>query len=31
MGSLFQFLAHDMVASHMLKADREFFHLMADS
>jgi hemerythrin-like metal-binding protein len=28
-GSLLQFLAHDVVASHMLKADREFFHLMA--
>jgi diguanylate cyclase (GGDEF)-like protein/hemerythrin-like metal-binding protein len=29
LGSLFQFLAHDVVASHMLNADREFFHLMA--
>ena len=29
-GSLFQFLAHDVVAQHMLKADREFFHLMAE-
>ena len=28
-GSLLQFLAHDVVATHMLKADREFFHLMA--
>jgi diguanylate cyclase (GGDEF)-like protein/hemerythrin-like metal-binding protein len=27
-GDLFQFLAHDVVALHMLKADREFFHLM---
>jgi hemerythrin-like metal-binding protein len=26
-GSLFQFLANDVVANHMLKADREFFHL----
>ena len=28
-GALFQFLAHDVVASHMLRADREFFHLTA--
>jgi diguanylate cyclase (GGDEF)-like protein/hemerythrin-like metal-binding protein/PAS domain S-box-containing protein len=28
-GSLFQFLAHDVVATHMLKEDREFFHLTA--
>lgn len=28
-GNLFQFLAHDVVATHMLKADREFFSLMA--
>ncbi|NWJ40984.1 MAG: diguanylate cyclase [Geothrix sp.] len=27
-GSLFQFLAHDVVAQHMLKADREFFPLV---
>lgn len=27
-GSLFQFLAHDVVATHMLKDDREFFSLM---
>ena len=30
-GGLFQFLAQDVVASHLLKADREFFYLMADS
>jgi hypothetical protein len=30
-GSLFQFLAQDVVALHMLKADREFFPLMTDS
>ena len=29
LGSLFQFLAHDVVAQHILKADREFFYLMA--
>jgi len=29
LGTLFQFLAYDVVASHMLKADREFFHLTA--
>jgi diguanylate cyclase (GGDEF)-like protein/hemerythrin-like metal-binding protein/PAS domain S-box-containing protein len=28
-GSLFQFLAHDVVATHMLREDREFFHLTA--
>ena len=28
-GALFQFLAHDVVATHMLKADRDFFHLTA--
>ncbi len=28
-GSLFQYLAHDVVATHLLKADREFFHLTA--
>ncbi|BDU68069.1 diguanylate cyclase [Geothrix oryzae] len=28
-GRLFQFLAQDVVALHMLKADREFFHLTA--
>ena len=28
-GNLFQFLAYDVVASHMLKADREFFSLTA--
>jgi hemerythrin-like metal-binding protein len=26
-GALFQFLAHDVVATHMLKEDRAFFHL----
>lgn len=30
LGSLFQFLAQDVVALHMLKADREFFPLMAE-
>jgi len=30
-GGLFQFLAHDVVVLHMLKADREFFPLMAGS
>ena len=30
-GSLFQFLAQDVVALHMLKADREFFPLMGGS
>jgi len=29
-GALFQFLAHDLVAQHMLHADREFFHLTAE-
>jgi diguanylate cyclase (GGDEF)-like protein/hemerythrin-like metal-binding protein len=29
-GGLFQFLAHDVVVLHMLKADREFFPLLAD-
>lgn len=29
-GELFQFLAHDVVALHMLKADREFFPLLAE-
>jgi hemerythrin-like metal-binding protein len=28
-GSLFQYLAHDVVATHMLREDREFFHLTA--
>ena len=27
-GELFQFLAHDVVARHMLGADREFFHYL---
>lgn len=27
-GTLFQFLAHDVVAQHMLRADREFFPLV---
>jgi diguanylate cyclase (GGDEF)-like protein/hemerythrin-like metal-binding protein/PAS domain S-box-containing protein len=27
-GTLFQFLAHDVVAQHMLRADREFFPLL---
>ena len=30
-GGLFQYLAYDVVVLHMLKADREFFPLMADS
>ncbi len=30
LGSLFQFLAQDVVALHMLKADREFFYLLAE-
>ncbi|MDR3685195.1 MAG: hemerythrin family protein, partial [Geothrix sp.] len=30
-GSLFQFLAQDVVVLHMLKADREFFPLVAGS
>ncbi|MDR3683731.1 MAG: diguanylate cyclase [Geothrix sp.] len=30
-GSLFQFLAQDVVVLHMLKADREFFPLVANS
>jgi len=29
-GELFQFLAHDVVARHMLGADREFFPYLAD-
>ena len=29
-GELFQFLAHDVVARHMLRADREFFPYFAD-
>ncbi|WLT31924.1 diguanylate cyclase [Geothrix sp. PMB-07] len=29
LGALFQFLAHDVVAQHMLKTDRDFFHLTA--
>ena len=28
LGSLFQFLAHDVVAMHMLRADRVFFPLL---
>ena len=28
-GRLFQFLAHEVVATHLLKADREFFYLTA--
>lgn len=30
LGGLLQFLAQDMVAQHLLKADREFFHLTED-
>jgi len=29
-GPLFQFLAHDLVANHMLCEDREFFPYLAD-
>jgi diguanylate cyclase (GGDEF)-like protein/hemerythrin-like metal-binding protein/PAS domain S-box-containing protein len=31
LGELFQFLAHDLVARHMLRADREFFPYLAPS
>jgi len=30
-GALFQYLAHDVVAQHMLKADREFFPLVGEA
>ena len=30
-GELFQFLAHDVVARHMLGADREFFPFLRAS
>jgi diguanylate cyclase (GGDEF)-like protein/hemerythrin-like metal-binding protein len=31
LGELVEFLAHDVVAAHMLRADREFFYLTAEA
>jgi len=30
-GELYSFLAHDLIANHMLSADREFFQYLEDS